>query len=80
MWKHLSRIIAGMGVAGVMIYGIFLISHLKNSEDSTIITEIQVSEPSPTRKTLADRAVQRAKAWPEIHHLLEGINGLSVLS
>ena len=62
MRKHLSRIITGLGIAGVMIYGIFLISHLQFSEDSTSVTENSMTDASSKQKTLADRAVQRAKA------------------
>lgn len=62
MWKPLSRIIVGLGIAGVMVYGILLISELQFVEDSPKVMEAPVSNTSQAKKTLADRAVQRATA------------------
>ena len=62
MWKPLSRTIVGLGIAGVMVYGILLISQLQFVEDSPKVSEATISNTPQARKTLADRAVQRAKA------------------
>ena len=62
MRKHPSRLIAGIGIVGMMIYGIFLISHLQFSEKTKLATEIPALEPPLSKKTLADQAVQRANA------------------
>lgn len=62
MWTSLSRIIIGVGIVGISIYGITLISHLNFSEHSSQSTNISTENISPTQKTQADRAIQRAKA------------------
>lgn len=62
MWKYGSRIIVGIGIAGVMIYGLILISQLQFFEDSPKISDAPVSNTPQGRKTLADRSVQRATA------------------
>lgn len=62
MWTYLSRITVGMGIAGVTIYGLVLISQLHFFGDSPKGTETPVEDTSHTTMTLADRGIQRAKA------------------
>lgn len=62
MRKHLSQIIFGTGIAGVMIYGLVLISQLQFVEGAPTATKTPIHDISQVKKTVADRAVQRARA------------------
>lgn len=62
MWTSLSRIITGVGIVGVSIYGLTLISHLDLSEPSSKVPLTSAAAMSSAPKTQADRALQGAKA------------------
>ncbi len=78
MWTSLSRIFIGVGIVGISIYGITLISNFDFSEHSSRGTKASAETISPAPKTQADRALQRAKAM--ITRNAEDLSGYTKLA
>lgn len=78
MWNHVSRLVIGLGIVGIMAYGTYLIFQLRFPDESTSPSIVSKIETPLAPITPADRAVQRAKGV--IARKVDSLSGYAQLS